>query len=169
MRALRCTGSRRTEAMNSTGIAQQAYLHVGQRPQSRNLYPQSQSLGGGNPMMNNQEFFGCGLLLMVALLGGCASGAPSTTADGEAGYTGRIGGQAGQTEHLEKRTGVSAGYDQDVGRIGGQAGQTEPLEKRNGVTAGYDQDVGRIGGQAGQHVPKSSPTFSAADGQRSPR
>lgn len=36
----RRTGSRKTDPVKKTGTAQQAHLHVGQRPQVRRLNPQ---------------------------------------------------------------------------------------------------------------------------------
>lgn len=64
--------------------------------------------------MKKQQFLGCGLLLMVALLAGCATGAPATS------VSDRIGGQAGLRGDQEKLKGVA---DQSSAeRIGGRAG-----------------------------------------------
>ena len=64
--------------------------------------------------MKKQQFLGCGFLLMVALLAGCATGAPATS------VSDRIGGQAGLRGDQDKLKGVA---DQSAGdRIGGQAG-----------------------------------------------
>lgn len=93
------------------------------------------------------QFFACGLVLIPALLGGCATEAPSTAEAGKSSYGVREGGQAGFEEHIERRTGVS---DQSADRIGGQAGLEEHMEKGTGAP---DQSIDRIGGQAGEEKP----------------
>lgn len=70
--------------------------------------------------MKSQQFSICGLLLMVALLGGCTTDA-SKLGNGE-----RVGGQAGAKERLEKGRVVP---NSPAERIGGQSGQEPPLEK----------------------------------------
>jgi hypothetical protein len=64
--------------------------------------------------MKKQQFLGCGLLLMVALLAGCATGAPATS------VSDRIGGQAGLRGDQEKLKRVVDPSSAE--RIGGQAG-----------------------------------------------
>ena len=88
----------------------------------------------------------CGALLFLNL--SCA--APSKTTDaGSDQSDGRIGGQAGETLHSEKRTIGSRQLDGD--RVGGQAGEEPSLEER---TIGSRQMGGdRVGGQAGQSDP----------------
>jgi hypothetical protein len=89
--------------------------------------------------MKNQQFSGCGLLLMVALLVGCATGAPATS------VSDRIGGQAGLGGDQDKLEHVADQSSSD--RIGGQAGLRGDEDKLERVA---DQSAGdRIGGQAG--------------------
>ncbi|MDC8450070.1 MAG: hypothetical protein LV473_17175 [Nitrospira sp.] len=91
--------------------------------------------------MRSQRFPVCGLLLMVALLGGCATDA-SKLGNGK-----RVGGQAGAKERLEKGSVVP---NSPAERIGGQSGLEKPLEKGTAIPS----DAGeRVGGQAGQEPP----------------
>ena len=91
--------------------------------------------------MRSQRFSVCGLLLMAALLGGCATDASKL------GHGKRVGGQAGVKEHLEKGSVVPPSPAE---RIGGQSGLERPLEKGTVVPS----DAGeRVGGQAGQEPP----------------
>jgi hypothetical protein len=82
----------------------------------------------------------CGFLLCLGLSGCAASAADEMKADE---YGGRMGGQGGQEDKLEKRE-VGAGQSAD--RIGGQAGQEGHLEKRE---VGAGESAERIGGQGG--------------------
>ena len=114
--------------------------------------------------MKNQQFLGFGLLLTVALLGGCATGAPSAADERKAGQpVHRIGGQAGLAVHLGKREGIP---DQSAGRIGGQAGLEVPLDKVEGVP---DQSAGRIGGQAGLKRDRAKPEATADKAEQQAR
>ena len=91
--------------------------------------------------MRSQRFSVCGLLLVVALLGGC------TTDASKLGTGKRVGGQAGVKEHLEKGSVVP---NSPAERIGGQSGLEKPLEKGTAIPS----DAGeRVGGQSGQEPP----------------
>lgn len=95
----------------------------------------------GGKSMRSQRFSVCGLLLVVALLGGCAIEAPKP------GNGKRVGGQAGMEEHLEKGSVVP---DSPGERIGGQSGLEKPLEKGTVIPSNAGE---RVGGQAGQEPP----------------
>jgi hypothetical protein len=89
--------------------------------------------------MKNQQLLGFGLLLMVALLAGCATGAPATS------VSDRIGGQAGLRGDEDKLERVADQSSAD--RIGGQAGLRGDEDKLERVADQSSAD--RIGGQAG--------------------
>ncbi len=98
--------------------------------------------------MRSQQFSKYGLLLIVALLGGCATDAPSAGNTTKLGDSERVGGQSGTKEHLEKGSAVSHSPEE---RIGGQGGGVEePLER--GTTISSDSGE-RVGGQSGQELP----------------
>src|SRR5215472_6028471 len=76
--------------------------------------------------MKSQRFSECGLLLIVALLGGCTTDASSTGRDTKLGHGERVGGQGGASTHLEKGDVVP---DDAAERVGGQGGLEKPLEE----------------------------------------
>ena len=82
----------------------------------------------------------CSFLLCVGISGCAASAADEMKADQ---HGGRMGGQGGQEDNLEKR---EVGAGQSAERVGGQAGQEGALEKRE---VGAGQSAERIGGQGG--------------------
>lgn len=95
--------------------------------------------------MNPQRFSGCGLLLTVALLGGCAG-----EADKKFGHGDRPGGQAGMEQHIEKGAPEGGAKFGHGDRPGGQAGMEVHEEKGSAVP---DTSAERAGGQAGTEVP----------------
>ncbi len=81
--------------------------------------------------MKDQQFLGSGFLLMVALLTGCATQAPSGAGSMDTGQsTERVGGQAGQEVHHKQK--VEGGAGQPAERVGGQAGEGDELKKVEG-------------------------------------
>lgn len=97
--------------------------------------------------MKTRRFSECGLLLIVAFLGGCTTDASSTGANTKIGNSERVGGQAGVEEQLEKGDVVP---DNPAERAGGQAGLEKPLEKGTAIPSDSGE---RVGGQAGQEPP----------------
>ena len=99
--------------------------------------------------MKSQRFSDCGLLLIVALLGGCTTEASSTGQDTTPGHGERIGGQGGVEKHLE-----AGGVPHDPAeRTGGQAGFEMPLEKGTAIPSDSGE---RVGGQAGEEPPEET-------------
>jgi hypothetical protein len=97
--------------------------------------------------MKSQRFSECGLLLIVALLGGCTTDASSTGGDTKLGHGERVGGQGGVEKHLEERGVVP---DNSGERIGGQGGLEKPLEEGTAIPSDSGE---RVGGQAGEEPP----------------
>ena len=97
--------------------------------------------------MKSQRFSECGLLLIVALLGGCTTDASSTGGDTKLGHGERVGGQSGVSTHLEKGDVVP---DNPGERTGGQGGLEKPLEEGTAIPSDSGE---RVGGQAGEEPP----------------